>query len=220
MKRIALVLGVVFSLSLVCFGQYSSSGRAWRTVSNDDLESFREKRLRAEKDYRENYARMGFPSPEELDRQRDADMVVRLQLSGQLRQARLERERIELEKERLALDAVRLDTERQAADERAAYPETTVLNGYTDYGYGSFGVGGYGYGGYGGFGVPYGGYFPRHRVTPGYRGNRGFGVYGYPTYRVMPYGVIPTGTIPFSGSIYSGSQFFSGGIIGFPGGKK
>ena len=43
-----------------------SSGKV---VTNADLEKYKQKRLAAEKDYRENYARMGFPSPEELAEQ-------------------------------------------------------------------------------------------------------------------------------------------------------
>ena len=40
-----------------------------KTVTNGDLEQFKQKRLKAEKDYRENYEKLGFPSPEELERQ-------------------------------------------------------------------------------------------------------------------------------------------------------
>ena len=40
-----------------------------KTVTNSDLEQFRQKRLEAERDYRENYEKLGFPSPEELERQ-------------------------------------------------------------------------------------------------------------------------------------------------------
>ena len=86
MKKIAVFLGVVFSLSLVGFGQ-NRTVTARRNVTNSDLETFRQKRLDAERDYRENYERMGFPSPEELAKQRDDDMADRLQLADQLRQA-------------------------------------------------------------------------------------------------------------------------------------
>ncbi len=40
-----------------------------KTVTNSDLEQFREKRFKAERDYRENYEKLGFPSPEGLERQ-------------------------------------------------------------------------------------------------------------------------------------------------------
>jgi hypothetical protein len=39
-----------------------------RTVTNADLEKFRAERQKAEDDYRKNYAQMGFPSPEELEK--------------------------------------------------------------------------------------------------------------------------------------------------------
>ncbi len=40
-----------------------------KTVTNADLEQFRQKRVESEKKLREDYARMGFPSPAELERQ-------------------------------------------------------------------------------------------------------------------------------------------------------
>jgi len=60
------------------------------TVDNFTLEKYQKQRVTAQRDYEQNYARLGFPSPEELDRQREADMNARLQLADQLRQARLE----------------------------------------------------------------------------------------------------------------------------------
>lgn len=56
-----------------------------KTVTNDDLEQYRQKRLNAEKDYRENYEKLGFPSPEELERQNEqskrelADLARRIE---------------------------------------------------------------------------------------------------------------------------------------------
>lgn len=67
-----------------------------KTVTNSDLEKFRAKRVAAERDYRENYTRMGFPSPEELDRQSEKSRVERQELSARLRAERLERERNDL----------------------------------------------------------------------------------------------------------------------------
>lgn len=96
MKTFTLVLGMVVSLAVVGFGQ--------KTVTNSTLQKFQQMRLAAERDYRENYARMGFPSPEERDRQRDADMTAQFQLSDQLRQARLESERLQLERRSLDLE--------------------------------------------------------------------------------------------------------------------
>ncbi len=58
MKITALMFGLVFSLTVVGFAQT-------RTVTNATLSKFTEKRLAAERDYRDNYQRMGFPSPED-----------------------------------------------------------------------------------------------------------------------------------------------------------
>lgn len=76
------------------------------TVTNSDLEKFRSKRLAAEQDLRDNYAKLGFPSPEELEKQRQQDLNDRLALADKLRKERLERERIEAERQRLALQYV------------------------------------------------------------------------------------------------------------------
>lgn len=54
-----------------------------KTVTNSDLEKHRQKRLQAEREYRENYARLGFPSPEELDRQIEQSRVERAELARQ-----------------------------------------------------------------------------------------------------------------------------------------
>src|SRR3982751_4028124 len=69
-----------------------------RSVTNADLEKFRQKRLKAEKDYRENYAKMGFPSPEELDRQIEKSRIEREELAARLTAERLQREQIEAER--------------------------------------------------------------------------------------------------------------------------
>lgn len=70
-----------------------------KTVTNQDLEKFRQKRLQAERDYRENYAALGFPSPEELKRQREQDRKELSELAEQLRQENLEREKLRSEAE-------------------------------------------------------------------------------------------------------------------------
>jgi hypothetical protein len=43
-----------------------AAGAQTRTVTNSDLEKFRQERLKAEEDYRNNYAKRGMPSPEEI----------------------------------------------------------------------------------------------------------------------------------------------------------
>jgi hypothetical protein len=65
-----------------------------RTVTNADLEKFRQERLKAEKDYRENYARLGFPSPEELQRRHEQSSKENSELAAKFRaEERLEAKR-------------------------------------------------------------------------------------------------------------------------------
>ncbi|MBK9216807.1 MAG: hypothetical protein IPM59_14650 [Chloracidobacterium sp.] len=82
------------SLSLALMASVAGYGQT-PTVTNIDLEKYRAQRIKAEADLRENYERLGFPSPEERAR-RDAESAKAVaELSTKLRAARLERERIE-----------------------------------------------------------------------------------------------------------------------------
>jgi hypothetical protein len=83
-QRSLFILFVMLFLSGVAIGQT-------QTVTGKDLEKFREKRLNAERDYRENYARLGMPSPEELERRRVEDKKVLIDLSEKLRRQHYER---------------------------------------------------------------------------------------------------------------------------------
>lgn len=87
-KQILLVISLIFSASILTFAQT-------KTVTNADLEGFRQKRLAAEKDYRENYEKMGFPSPQELAKQLAENQRRLEELSARLQSERLERERTE-----------------------------------------------------------------------------------------------------------------------------
>ncbi len=68
-------------------------------VTNLDLEKYRVEREKAKADYRENYARRGFPSPEELEKRNEHDRQVLSETAARLRAERLERERINAEYE-------------------------------------------------------------------------------------------------------------------------
>ncbi|HNQ14520.1 MAG TPA: hypothetical protein PKM58_03090 [Pyrinomonadaceae bacterium] len=59
-----------------------------KTVTNSDLEKFRQERLKAEKDYRESYAKRGLPSPEEIERINDQKRRELSELASDLRQER------------------------------------------------------------------------------------------------------------------------------------
>ncbi len=86
----------VFCLTIIfCSVGFSQNS----TVTNSDLQVYREKRLEAEREYRENYQRMGFPSPEELDRRREQSLKETEALSAKLRAERLQRESIEAHRE-------------------------------------------------------------------------------------------------------------------------
>ena len=175
MKKAVFCFGLVLSLAALSVGQV-------RTVTNATLQKFQQKRLDAERDYRDNFARMGFPSPEELDRQREIDMSTRIELADQLRQARLEKERLELERRSLDLQAVRIDSEINADRYDGFY-------------------GGY-FGGYGGFGG-YDGFYSNGRYRRGGgrfpfatfdRRNRLLPVFpSLGAYRATPFGVIQEG---------------------------
>lgn len=84
---IVLVLAVV-SLAFAVSGQT-------RTITNTDLEKYKERRLAAERDLRENYAKMGFLSPEEQAREDERAMREREDLVSRLRTERIEREQAE-----------------------------------------------------------------------------------------------------------------------------
>lgn len=85
------------SLFLILFGlafaPFSVEAQT-RTVTNADLEKFRAERLEAERQYRQNYERLGLPSPEELERRRVESARGREELSARLRAERLQREQL------------------------------------------------------------------------------------------------------------------------------
>lgn len=58
---------ILFLILLASF----TVGAQTRTVTNAELEKYRVERLKAEDDYRKNYARLGKPSPEEIERIKD-----------------------------------------------------------------------------------------------------------------------------------------------------
>jgi hypothetical protein len=63
-ERILLILSLILAASGLVFAQTG----AVKTVTNADLEKFRQKRVAAEADYRANYKKLGMPSPEELEK--------------------------------------------------------------------------------------------------------------------------------------------------------
>jgi len=95
---------LLFFVILMTAGLMGSAAAQTRTVTNADLEKFRQQRLKAEKEYRENYAKWGMPSPEELEerrKQRDRELTESL---AQMRAERLEMARIDAERQRAVSD--------------------------------------------------------------------------------------------------------------------
>ena len=84
-KRLLFIL----CLSFIAAG---SSFAQTRTVTNRDLEKFRQKRVEAERQYRENYEKLGFPSPEELERRREQNRYETEETLLRQREERLETE--------------------------------------------------------------------------------------------------------------------------------
>ena len=119
MKRIAAVLALVFGAFLYSDAQTS-------TVTNADLEKFRAKRVAAEEALQQKYAEMGFPSPVELERQRNRDYWDKVELGEKLRNQRVEKEKLDAERaERERL--VRIAAEASVAAAAAAAREREVV---------------------------------------------------------------------------------------------
>lgn len=78
-------------LALVAFTTVGAvaQGNSGRTVTNADMEKYRNARVKADEDYRQNYEKRGMPSPEELER-RETDRQKRFaEASNELREQRL-----------------------------------------------------------------------------------------------------------------------------------
>jgi hypothetical protein len=101
--------------SLVLIGLFCLAGvvpalAQTKTVTNSDLEKYRQQRLQAQREYRENYEKWGFPSPEELERRNEKSKLEMQQLSEKLLAERLESESMQMQRE-LAAQRDRLVTE-------------------------------------------------------------------------------------------------------------
>jgi len=92
-----------FSIALL-ISVFAGVSFAQRTVTNEDLEQYKQKRLMAEQDYRLNHAKMGFPSPEELQRQLDQKRTETFALSERMRQERMQAELVAIEHERVDVE--------------------------------------------------------------------------------------------------------------------
>jgi len=122
MKKIAVVFCVLFSLSVVGSAQTSR-----RTVTNFDLEKYRDQRVAAEREYRETYAQRGMLSPEELRAASDARIQQTLDLAEQMRADQLEQQRLALEARAQELQIEELRSQQAAP---VYYPYDNSIWGY------------------------------------------------------------------------------------------
>jgi hypothetical protein len=86
---------------LIAVAALSISAQA-KPVTNADLEKYRLEREKAELDYRENYSKRGFPSPEELARRREKSGAEDQEFANRLRVERLAAERSEAARQNAA----------------------------------------------------------------------------------------------------------------------
>lgn len=118
-------MNIKWFLFLSIFGISAISALAQaRTVTNFDLEKYRTQRVQAETDLRENYAKLGFSSPEERAKRDEAQRKVDLALAE-----RFERERILQE----AADAAARGGNSYGSQQNYYQPEP-VYGDYGDYG--------------------------------------------------------------------------------------
>jgi hypothetical protein len=92
---------LLFVLCLISLSSFAGLAQARRTVTNADLDKYRQARIDAERQLNEDYSRLGFASPEVRAQQNAASVQQLFDLSQRLKSERLERERVELENERL-----------------------------------------------------------------------------------------------------------------------
>jgi hypothetical protein len=83
---------LLFILCLSFIAAFSVPAQQTKTVTNEDLEKFRRQRVEAEREYRENYKRLGLPSPEEIEQQNEQKRRELEELSYQLQTQRLQNE--------------------------------------------------------------------------------------------------------------------------------
>lgn len=90
--KIALSVGFILAAAIPFLAQT-------KVVTNATLEKYKQQRMAAEREYRENYERLGLPSPEELERRREQSRVETEALSAKLRAENMERERLVVQRE-------------------------------------------------------------------------------------------------------------------------
>jgi len=150
-----------FVVCLISSGVGGAYAQVRHSVTNMDLERYRQQRVNAERELREDYTKLGFASPEELARRNAESQQQLIDLSRQLKSDRLERERLELERERvIQMSQPIVQQLPYGYGNGAVQPGDQFLPTVWGDGYG------YGYGRYRGRGYQQGGYFAGGQFWP------------------------------------------------------
>ena len=173
-KRLLFILGLSFITANSALAQT-------KTITNADLEKFRQKRLQAEREYNQNYEKLGFPSPEELKRQREQSRIEAEETIARQKEERLENE------DYFAAQARGLRSEIASIEAQINYMASQVAANQSPTSYFTGGIAPLGYGRSGQFGSIWSG-DATGRIFLGignsrWRGRGGFGQYGRPDRR-------------------------------------
>jgi predicted RND superfamily exporter protein len=133
----------LFILCLSLLTGISAFGQT-KTVTNSDLEKFRQQRVESERKLRTDYAKMGLPSPAEIERRTRQSRAEFEQYSDQLRQRRVQSQND------LITQANNLSIQIASIDAQINYLRRQNTNNYSNQNY----IYSYGY-------APYG--YPRNR---------------------------------------------------------
>lgn len=139
MKKFAIAI-------LILTAAFSAFAQQTRTVTNADLEKFRQQRLESERNLKERYAELGFPSPAQIERQNRERRAAMEEYSDELRRRRL------FSQNDIVAEANALRSEIASVEAQINYLRnqgggsyrggTAIISSYLPYG---------GYGNYGGF---------------------------------------------------------------------
>lgn len=131
MKKFAIVI-LSLTAAVSAFAQT-------KTVTNADLEKFRAQRVESERNLRAEYARKGFPSPEQIEQQNRQRRFEMEQYSDQLRERRLQSENgILAQANALRTQIASIDAQiNYLRRNGGGYNNQSFIysNGYTSYGY-------------------------------------------------------------------------------------
>ncbi|MGI8467286.1 MAG: hypothetical protein ACR2N3_02430 [Pyrinomonadaceae bacterium] len=145
-KRILLILSLILGITTFAFAQ------AARTITNADLEKFRQAREQADADYRANYKQRGMPSPEEIERREARRERELADYAARARAAEQREYEIQLRANAMGTQNALIEAQAEYLREQNGgfYNQPVFVGGQvsTPFGYGGFYGGGNFYGNY------------------------------------------------------------------------